>query len=87
MLQRRVYLVLEFVAIDGAATSTCTSGISSLKHEIWDYAMEDYVIVVATPGKGSEVPTGLGYDRQFNVSGERTLGGQTHLRCVIVVKL
>ena len=82
-----MYLVLEFVAIDGAATSTCTGGIASLEHEIWDYAMEDYVVVVATPGKGSEVPTGLGYNYQLNVSGEGTLGGKTHLRCVIIVKL
>ena len=73
MLQRRVYLVLEFVAIYGAATSTCTGGIAGLKHEIWDYAMEDYVVVVATPGKGSEIITGLGYDFQSIVSKE-TMG-------------
>ncbi len=63
-----MYLVLEFVAIDGAATSTCTGGIASLEHEIWDYAMEDYVVVVPTPSKGSEIPTGLGYDSQLIVS-------------------
>ena len=65
-----MYLVLEFVAIDGAATSTCTGGIAGLKHEIWDYAMEDYVVVVATPGKGSKINTGLGYDSQLTVSKE-----------------
>ena len=75
MLERRVYLVLEFVAIDGAATSTCTGGIASLKHEIWNYAMEDYVVIVPTPSKGSEVPTGLGYHLQLVVYRE-TVGGK-----------
>ena len=70
-----MYLVLELVAIDGAATPTCAGGIASLKHEIWNYAMEDYVVVVPTPSKGSEVPTGLGYDFQLTVSRE-TVGGK-----------
>lgn len=69
-----MYLVLEFVAIDGAATSTCTGGIASLKHEIWDYAMEDYVVVVPTPGKRSEIPTGLEYGPQSTVWSRETVG-------------
>ena len=47
--------------------------------------MEDYVVVVATPGKGSEIITGLGYDFQSTVSKETM--GETHLRRVIMVKL
>ena len=65
-----MYLVLELLAIDGAATSTCAGWIASLKHEIWDYAMEDYVVVVSTLGKGREIFTRLGHDCQLNVSNE-----------------
>ena len=59
MLQRRVYLVLKLLAVDGAAASACTGWITSLKHEVWDYAVEDHVIVVATLSERGEVLAGL----------------------------
>ena len=71
-----MYLVLELLAIDGAATTTCAGWIASLKHEIWDDAMEDYIIVVPTLGKGREIPTRLGYRFQLNLPSE--IEGREH---------
>lgn len=55
VLQRRMNLVFKLLAVDRAASSPSARWVSCLKHEVWDYAVEDDVVVVASLGEGSEV--------------------------------
>ena len=48
-------LVLEFLAVNGGATATGPSGVTGLQHEVWNYAVEDDIVIVATLGEGGEV--------------------------------
>lgn len=50
MLQARIYLILELFAVDGGATTSRAGGIAGLQHEVWDYAVEDDVVVVSALG-------------------------------------
>lgn len=59
MLQSGIDLILEFLAEDRATATASTRGITGLEHEIWDYAVEDYVVVVAALGEGGKVLAGL----------------------------
>lgn len=59
MLQARMYLILELLAVDGAAAATGAGGVAGLKHEVWDYAVEDYVVVVAALCERGKVLAGL----------------------------
>ena len=59
MLQSRIYLVFEFFAVDGSAAAAGAGRVAGLEHEVWDYAVEDDVVVVATLGEGGEVGAGL----------------------------
>ena len=59
MLQSRIYLIFEFFAVDGSATAAGAGRVAGLEHEVWDYAVEDDVVVVAALGEGGEVGAGL----------------------------
>ena len=59
MLQRRVYLVLEFLSVYRTAAAACACGVAGLEHEVGDYAVEDYVVVVAALGEGGEILASL----------------------------
>ena len=59
MLQRRVDLVFEFVAVDGGAAAAGAGGVAGLEHEVGDDAMEEDVVIGAALGEGCEVPAGL----------------------------
>jgi hypothetical protein len=48
-------LVLEFLPVDRATSSTGASGIASLDHEVRNDAMEDDIVVVATFSERSKV--------------------------------
>lgn len=52
-------LIFEFLAVDGTAAATCARGIAGLQHKVWDYAVKDDVVVVASLGQLSEVLAGL----------------------------
>ena len=60
MLQSRIDLIFELVVVDRSAAATGTGRIAGLEHEIWDYAVEDDVVVVPALGEGREVVAGLG---------------------------
>lgn len=55
--------VFELVAVDGATASAGAGGVAGLEHEVWDYAVEEYAIVVATLGEGGEILAGLTFWR------------------------
>lgn len=55
MLERRVDLIFEFLAVDGCAAASGARGVARLKHEVGDYAVEENVVVVAAAGELSEV--------------------------------
>lgn len=55
MLQSWMDLVCELFAVDGAAAAAGAGRVAGLEHEVWDYAVEDYVVVVAALGEGGEV--------------------------------
>ena len=59
MLQSRINLVFELFTVDGSATTPGAGGIAGLQHEVWDYAVEDDVVVVAALGESGEVVAGL----------------------------
>ena len=59
MLQARINLVFKFFTVDGGATTAGASGVAGLQHEIWDYAVEDDVVIVAALGEGGKVGAGL----------------------------
>ena len=59
MLQARIDLVFELFTVDRGTTSAGAGGVAGLQHEVWDYAVEDDVVVVATLGEGGEVGAGL----------------------------
>ena len=59
MLQYRINLILKFLAIYRAATTSSARGIAGLQHEVWYHSVEDDVVVVAALGKGREVLAGL----------------------------
>ena len=60
VLQTRVDLVVEFVAVDGIAAAAGTGWVARLQHEVGDYAVEEDGVVVATLSEGDEVFAGLG---------------------------
>ncbi len=85
MFQTGVDLVFELFAVDGAAAAAGAGGVAGLEHEVWDYAVEEDVVVVAALGEGGEVFAGLG-GVSFGGGGvgrweERYFG------CVVVVEL
>lgn len=59
MFQRRVDFVFELLAVDGTATAARSCRVASLDHEVWDYAVNHNVVVVASLGKRGEVFTSL----------------------------
>ena len=59
MLETRVGLVFEFFAVDRAAPAAGAGRVARLKHEVWDYAVKEDVVVVAALGEGGEVLAGL----------------------------
>lgn len=42
------YLVLEFLAVDGAAAAASARGVAALDHEGGDYTVEEGVVVVVS---------------------------------------
>jgi hypothetical protein len=52
--------VFEFLAVDGAASSTGAGGITGLDHEVRDDAVEDDIVVVSALREGREVLACLG---------------------------
>jgi hypothetical protein len=50
-----VELVLEFLAVDGFAARAGARGVAALDHEVWDYAVEDDVVVFVGCGQRGEV--------------------------------
>ena len=48
MLKRCMYLILKLFAINGAAPSSCTGGISGLDHEVRYYAVDDNIVIIAS---------------------------------------
>lgn len=52
-------LVFKFLAVYRAPPSASAGWIAGLDHEIWDYAVEDDVVVVASLSKGREILTSL----------------------------
>lgn len=83
MLERWVYLVLEFVAVDRAATSPGAGGIAGLYHEVGDDTVEYYVVVVAALGKACKILAGL----LALVEVDELEGDRTYLGRVVIVKL
>lgn len=67
MLQVVANLVLEFLAVDRAASSTGAGGIAGLNHKVGDDAVEDHIVVIASLRKGSEVLATLVRDCQFKM--------------------
>jgi hypothetical protein len=59
MLQGGGNLVFEFLAVDGCSATPGPCGIAGLQHEIGDYAVEDYTVVITAFGEGAEVFAGL----------------------------
>ena len=59
MFQSWIDLVFEFFAVDGSAAAAGAGRVAGLEHEVWDYAVEDDVVVVAALGEGGEVGAGL----------------------------
>lgn len=59
MLQRRRDFILEFLAVDRLAASSGAGRVAGLDHEVGDYAVEDYAVVVTPARKGFEVFAGL----------------------------
>ena len=59
MLQSGIYLIFKLFAIDGSAAAAGAGRVAGLKHEIWDDAVEDDVVVVASLGEGGEIGAGL----------------------------
>ena len=60
MFQSRIDLVLELFTVYGSTAATGAGGVAGLEHEVWDYAVEDDVVVVAALSEGGEVGAGLG---------------------------
>ena len=73
MFQFRVNLVFEFVTVNRGATTAGASRIARLNHEVWNYAMEDYAVVVAALGKRCEVLAGFRRVVVVDLDGYRTL--------------
>ena len=74
-------LVFEFLAVDGASTSTSAGGITGLNHEVGDDTVEDDVVVVTSLRKSHEVFASLiirivsvREKIQRELRGEHTLG-------------
>lgn len=59
VFERRMDFIFEFLAEDGTATPASARWVAGLDHEIWDYTMEDYIVVVASLRQGCEILTGL----------------------------
>lgn len=59
MLEIRINLVLEFLAVDGASSSASAGRIAGLYHEVGDNAVEDDIVIVASLRKRREVLTRL----------------------------
>lgn len=74
MLQSRIDLIFELLAVDGSATAAGTGRIAGLQHEIWDYTMEDNVIVVAALSEGGEVGASLETASQYQAARSKELG-------------
>ena len=59
MLQARIDLIFKLFTVDGSAAAAGAGRIAGLQHEVWNYAVEDDVVVVAALGEGGEVGAGL----------------------------
>ncbi len=83
MFQRRVDLVGELVAVDGAAAAAGAGGVAGLEHEVRDYAVDGGVVVVAALGEGGEVFAGLGWGVRLGGRKDGMGGGLpwAHGRC------
>ena len=55
MLQGWINLVFEFLAVDGAAASTSAGRITGLNHEVWNYSVDNDIIVVSPLSQRSEI--------------------------------
>ena len=60
-----MYLIFEFLAVDGGSASSGACWIAGLKHEVRYYAVEEEGVVVAALGEGLEVFAGLGDVRKL----------------------
>lgn len=59
VLERGVDLVLELLAVDGAAAAAGAGGVAGLEHEVGNDAVEEERVVVAAFGEGLEVLAGF----------------------------
>lgn len=73
VLERRVDLVLELFAKDGAAATAGAGRVAALDHEVGDDAVEDGGVVVAAADEGGEVLAGLGGVGGVEFDGEGAL--------------
>lgn len=55
MNERAVNLILELAAVDGLSAAASPGGVTALNHEVWDDAVEDYAVVLASIGEACEV--------------------------------
>lgn len=55
VLQVRLDLVLELLAINGTSASSSASRVTALDHEIWDHTVENEAVVVAALSELREV--------------------------------
>lgn len=81
MLERRVEFVFKLAAEDGATTTTGTSRIATLDHEVGDDAVEYNVVVLARISEAGKVLAGL-YD--YTVSTDIILDHQW-IQCTLGV--
>ena len=73
MFQFWVNLVFEFVTVNRGAATAGAGRIARLNHKVWNYAMEDYAVVVAALGKCCEVLAGFRRVVVVEFDGYRTL--------------
>lgn len=60
VLQVTMQFVAKLCSVYGGSTSTRSSRIAALNHEVPDDSVEDHIIVVAAPGQLGKVPARVG---------------------------